>query len=200
MAAAHQFYAGIVLVMLTIVMQSAGMAGLVLWARAHLTEGIRQFGLVRAAVLVVRFTSLIVCLHVSEILLWACFFRWNCFATWESAFYFSAGSYSTVGCGDLFLPRTWRAVGPVESLTGVLMCGVSASLLFAIVTRLIGRDEERELAKAFTHATSAGAQPLIRSTTPHAKASLPNMRSLLPSATMARVGHSIPCPACVGDE
>jgi voltage-gated potassium channel len=154
MAAAHQLYAGIVLAMLTIVMQSAGMAGLVLWARTHLTEGIRQFGLVRAAVLVVRFTSLIVCLHVSEILLWACFFRWNCFATWESAFYFSAGSYSTVGCGDLFLPRTWRAVGPVESLTGVLMCGVSASLLFAIVTRLIGRDEERELAKAFTHATS----------------------------------------------
>jgi hypothetical protein len=47
---------------------------------------------------------------------------------------------------------------------------------------------------------SAGAQPLIRSTTPHAKASLPNMSSLLPSATMARVGHCIPSPACVDDE
>lgn len=36
----------------------------------------------------------------------------------------------------------------MENLTGVLMCGVSASLLFAIVTRLVERDEEKELAKA----------------------------------------------------
>ena len=70
------------------------------------------------------------------------FFRWKCFATWESAFYFSAGSYSTVGCGDLLLPWTWRAVGPVEGLTGVLMCGVSASLMFAIVARLVERGEQ----------------------------------------------------------
>ena len=27
--------------------------------------------------------------------------------------------------------------GPVESVTGVLMCGLSASFLFAIVTRLV---------------------------------------------------------------
>jgi hypothetical protein len=28
-------------------------------------------------------------------------------------------------------------MGPVESLTGMLMCGLSASFLFAIVTRLV---------------------------------------------------------------
>jgi voltage-gated potassium channel len=148
MALALRFCAGIALVLLTLAMQSAGMAALVLWARVHLAKGIHRFGLVGAAVLVVRSTSLIVCLHMSEILLWACFFRWKCFPSWGSAFYFSASSYSTVGYGDLILPPTWRAVGPVESLTGVLMCGVSASLLFAIVTRLVERDEEKELAKA----------------------------------------------------
>ena|ERR1700759_4393845 len=148
MALAFRFCAGIALVLLTLAMQSAGMAALVMWARVHLAKGIHRFGLVRAAVLVVRFTSLIVCLHMSEILLWTCFFRWKCFSSWGSALYFSASSYSTVGYGDLILPPTWRAVGPVESLTGVLMCGVSASLLFAIVTRLVERDEEKELAKA----------------------------------------------------
>jgi voltage-gated potassium channel len=65
------------------------------------------------------------------------FYRWRCFPSWEAAFYFSAANYATVGAGDLFLPQMWRAMGPVESITGVLMCGVSASFLFAIVTRLI---------------------------------------------------------------
>jgi voltage-gated potassium channel len=79
-----------------------------------------------------------------EILLWACFYRWKCFATWESAIYFSATNYSTVGASDLLLPRTWRTVGPLESITGVLMCGLSASFLFAIVTRLVERDTQAE--------------------------------------------------------
>lgn len=116
MAPAHELYEATVLVTLTIMLQSAGMTGLVFRARAHLAQGIHLFGPLRAAVLVVRFTSLIVCLHVSEILLWASFYRWKCFANWESAFYFSATTYSTVGYGDLVLPETWRLLGPVESL------------------------------------------------------------------------------------
>ena len=79
------------------------MAGLVFWARAHLAKGIHRFGPVRAAVLVVRFTGLIVCLHLLEVLLWAWLYRWKCFATWECAFYFSATCYSTVGYGDVVL-------------------------------------------------------------------------------------------------
>jgi voltage-gated potassium channel len=136
--------AGAVLVMLTIAMQSAGMAALVLWARVHLAKEVNRFGLLGSALLFIRFTSLIVCLHVSEILLWAWFFRWQCFESWESAFYFSATSYSTVGYGDLILPRAWHAVGPMESLTGVLMCGVSTGLLFAIVVRLVDRNTVRQ--------------------------------------------------------
>jgi hypothetical protein len=72
-----------------------------------------------------------------EILLWAWFYRWLCFPSWEVSFYFSTTSYSTVGYGDVILPRMWRTLGPVESVTGVLMCGLSVSLLFAIVTRLV---------------------------------------------------------------
>jgi hypothetical protein len=75
-----------------------------------------------------------------EILLWAGFYRWLCFPLWESAFYFSAASYATVGYGDVVLPWMWRSLGPVESLIGVLMCGLSASFLFAIVSRLVDRE------------------------------------------------------------
>ena len=54
--------------------------------------------------------------------------------------YFSASSYATVGYGDVVLPSKWRMLGPLESMIGVLMCGLSVSLLFAIATRLIGRE------------------------------------------------------------
>ncbi len=129
-----------VLVTLTLVLQCAGMAALIDWAIPHFGRYSHRLGTVRSAALIVRFTSVMIALHLFEILLWAGFYRWQCFPSWESAFYFSTTSYSTVGYGDLLLPRAWRNLGPLESLTGVLMCGLSASFLFALVTRLVGRE------------------------------------------------------------
>jgi len=133
----HQNGATVVLVTLTILLQCAGMAALIQWIKAQFPNGIHQLGLFRSFLLVVRFTSLLVCLHMSEILLWAWFYRWKFFETLEAAFYFSAANYSTVGAADILLQPMWRMMGPVESVTGVLMCGLSASFLFAIVTRLV---------------------------------------------------------------
>ena len=90
----------------------------------------------------------IVILHGLEILLWASFYRTRCFPSWELAFYFSASSYSTVGYGDLILPSNWRLLGPLEAITGVLMCGISVSVLFALVTRLLDRDTQSSLKKS----------------------------------------------------
>ena len=142
MAFVHEVGAAIVLVMLTVALQSTGMAALIEWARVHLPKALSRPDRVRSAVLMVRLMGLIVCLHVLEILLWAWFYRVNCFATWEAAFYFSACSYSTVGYGDLVLQRAWRHLGSLEALTGVLMCGLSAGFLFAVVTRLVERVEQ----------------------------------------------------------
>jgi hypothetical protein len=157
MIVVHQAPAVLILVTLTLILQSAGMAALIQWVKAHLSRGIHRFGTLRSAVLVIRLTSLIVCLHILTILPWACSYRWNCFATWESAIYFSAASYSTVGASDLVLPRTWRTLCPIESITGVLMCGLSASFLFAIVTSLIRRDTETEQEEVHRDSTSAHA-------------------------------------------
>ena len=92
--------------------------------------------------LMVRLTTLIVCLHMLQIVLWALFYRLYCFSHSESAFYFSATSYSTVGYGDLVLPQAWRLLGPMESITGVLMCGLSVSFLYAVVHWLVERDQQ----------------------------------------------------------
>ena len=53
-----------------------------------------------------------------------------------SAFYFSAVTYTTTGYGDLVLPKEWRLVGGVEALTGILMCGLSTGLFFAVFAKV----------------------------------------------------------------
>jgi voltage-gated potassium channel len=147
MAFVRQVGAAVVLVTLTLSLQSAGMATFIHWTRAYFARAIYRIGLLHSAVLLVRFTTVIFVLHMAQILLWAGFYRWNCFPSWQSAFYFSTTSYSTVGYGDLVLPRMWQTLGPVESVTGVLMCGLSVSLLFAIVALLVHREEQAEAAK-----------------------------------------------------
>jgi hypothetical protein len=89
---------------------------------------------------VVKSTIAIIVLHGLVILLWASFYRSQCFRSWEISLYFSASSYATVGYGDVVLPSRWRLLGPLESMSGVLMCGVSVCLLFATITRLVNRD------------------------------------------------------------
>src|ERR1700732_5181122 len=70
----RQACAAIVLVMLTLGMQSARMASLIEWAKSHFARGAQALGSWGSAVLVVRFTSLTVCLHILEILLWTAFY------------------------------------------------------------------------------------------------------------------------------
>ena len=120
--------AGIVLVALTLWLQSAGMTALIHWVRIGFAHGMDRAGTVHSTRLLVRFTTVILALHLLQILLWAGFYRWFCFPSLAESFYFSISSFSTVGYGDLILPRMWRILGPVESITGVLMCGLSVSL------------------------------------------------------------------------
>lgn len=135
-----QIGAAVLLLALTLCLQVAGVTLLIEWLKRVLTRDAGQHGPAYSARLVVKSTIAIVVLHGLVILLWASFYRARCFPSWELAFYFSASSYSTVGYGDVVLPSNWRLLGPLESVTGVLMCGISVSVLFALVTRLLDRD------------------------------------------------------------
>jgi voltage-gated potassium channel len=167
MSRAHNFVhhagAGIVLVILTLWLQSAGIGVLVAWIK-HLVKGeIHKMGSLRAAALIVRLTTAVVVLHGLEILLWACFYHRWCLQSWDSAIYFSASSYSTLGCNDVSLPFDWRTVAPLESIIGVLMCGISVSLLFATVTRLIGREATAaKLAGGTRHARALSVKTTLQ--------------------------------------
>ena len=132
----EQAGAAILLVSLTLFLQCGGAAALIIWIRSipRETHMVRVF---RCATLVMQTTVAVIILHGIVILLWASCYRWLCLPSWESAFYFSASSYATVGYGDVILPSKWRLLGPLESMVGMLMAGVSIGLLFAAVTHLV---------------------------------------------------------------
>ena len=140
----HQAAACALLLILTLWLQCAGLAALIEWLKRVMTRGIYTFGSIRAAVLVMQTTVMMIVLHSLVILLWAGFYRLRCFPSWELAFYFLGSTYATVGYGDVILPSKWQLLAPLESLTGVLMCGVSVSILFAVVTRLVDAQDPQK--------------------------------------------------------
>ena len=87
--------------------------------------------------LLISVTWWLILIHAAEISVWALCYLWaGCLPDAESAFYFSGVTYTTVGYGDLVLAKPWRMLAPVEGLTGILMCGLSAGLFFALVSRI----------------------------------------------------------------
>lgn len=90
-----------------------------------------------AALLLIAIFSIVIVLHIGEAAIWAGFYNQAAlFKDFETSFYFSLKSYSTVGYGDVLLPPNWRLLGTLEAVSGVLLCGLSAAFLFAIVDAL----------------------------------------------------------------
>jgi len=97
----------------------------------------KRIGFGYAGALLISVFAAIIVLHVSEAGIWAIFYwRASLFPDFETSLHFSLQSYSTVGYGDVGLPQNWRLLGTIEGISGVLLCGLSAAFLFAIVNAL----------------------------------------------------------------
>jgi hypothetical protein len=76
--------------------------------------------------------------HLIQIALWAlAFLMVGEISTFDTAFYFSAENYTSLGYGDIVLSGRWRLLGPLEAVNGLLLFGVSTALMFALLSRLI---------------------------------------------------------------
>ena len=94
--------------------------------------GRKQFGIL----MVVVFAGILV-LHLIQTSLWAVFYyTQNLFSDFETSLYFSMVSFTTVGYGDVLLPRRWRLLGVIEGFSGVLLCGVSTAFIFAVINAI----------------------------------------------------------------
>ena len=93
--------------------------------------------IMRQSVLLTLVFVVVITLHLTETAIWATFYYlYGLFETYEIALYFSLGTYSTIGYGDVVLPDRWRLLGGIEGISGVLLCGLSGAFIFAVVNAL----------------------------------------------------------------
>ena len=135
-------YASLLLA-ITVVVHAVGMIILLRWVvRAHAGVGPRFWAMTW---LLIRLAWCLIAVHLVEIAIWALFFwRQKCLPDLESVFYFAGVTYTTVGYGDLVLPKEWRLLGPIEGLTGILMCGLSTGFFFAVVSKIYRAQSDAE--------------------------------------------------------
>ena len=117
------------LVVVTVAIHAAGFSALLrAIMRSHALD---RTGFRPVTGMVIALTCWLILVHLAEIAVWGLFYCWQgCLPEAESALYFSGVTYTTVGYGDLVLPKPWRMFAPVEALTGILMCGLSTGILY----------------------------------------------------------------------
>jgi hypothetical protein len=123
------------LMALCVAIHAMGLVAIARWIRSRLARGARGFW--PSAWRLIRVAACAVLLHLLQVLAWAAIYAWrDAMPDFATAAYFSAVTYTTTGYGDLVLPKDWRLVGGVEALTGILMCGLSTGMFFAVFTQI----------------------------------------------------------------
>ncbi len=91
-----------------------------------------------AALILIAVMSIILAGNLVQISLWAGLFVWlGEWGDFSTAFYHSVVNFSTLGYGDLVMSSKRRLLGALEALNGVLMIGLSTSLLFAVLSKMM---------------------------------------------------------------
>lgn len=79
--------------------------------------------------------------HILQVAIWAVLFRRvGEFDDFSTAFYHSMVNFASLGYGDIVMSERWRLLGAIEASTGVLMFGVSAGVMLAVMTRILTQD------------------------------------------------------------
>jgi Ion channel len=72
--------------------------------------------------------------HIAEAAMWAVFFcKSGVLASFGDGWYFAGVSYTTLGYGDVVLPKPWRSLGPISAINGLLTFGCTTAFLFLVL-------------------------------------------------------------------
>ena len=112
-------------------------------AKKVLITGIPRSSAILIAVMIVLFAG-----NLVQMALWAYMFLFlEQFEDFRTAFYHSVVNFTTLGYGDLVMTKERRLLGALEAANGVLMFGLSTSVLFSVLRIFILRRWQEFAAK-----------------------------------------------------
>ncbi len=130
---------------ITIIMHLAGLALLVGMIRRHTLDGDKRRARMRQLVTILGAAFGLFALHTVEIWLYAALYVGvHALHNFDDSLYFSTTTYTTLGYGDVILPKKWRLVGAIESANGIILLGWSTAFFVSVINRI--RLFEHELA------------------------------------------------------
>jgi len=98
-------------------------------AEQHTSAGLRPLMIAMVAMMFGTFL---------QVALWGVLFLWlGEFTELYEAVYHSAVNFASLGYGDFVMQKPWKMLGPLEAINGVLMLGMSAAALMAILQHMI---------------------------------------------------------------
>jgi hypothetical protein len=123
------------LVAATVVTHSAGVVALVWCMIRYEPEAARHFGFLYNTGLWIVVIGALIVLHFIEVVWWGLYYgSLGYFPDYSAALYFSVITYTTLGYGDVLLPRESRLIGGAEALTGMLMMGWSIAIMVRVAS------------------------------------------------------------------
>jgi hypothetical protein len=129
---------GVLLLVVNVTVQAVATAVIVRLAARLIRRGYAGHSFWRNVIIMQVVTLLLLASSLLQMTLWAVLFvACGEFRHFDTAFYFSAVNFTTLGYGDIVMSEAWRLLGPLEAVNGVLMFGLSASVLFAVLSRLM---------------------------------------------------------------
>ena len=121
----------------TVIIQALFLMPIVHFVRFELRLGRAGIHFWRDIGIITGATLLALAAHVVAIAIWGLVFSFcGEFSQLARAVYHSGMNYTTLGDSEVMSP-SWRLLAPLEGANGMLMFGVSTTMLFAIIQRLV---------------------------------------------------------------
>jgi|SRR5687767_7986404 len=137
-----------VIVIVCLLLHVAGILLMAEWLLQHRQYFERSGARIHVSLLMMILFSGIMLLHVAEAGLWAVFYySRGLFPDFETSLYFSVVSYAAIGYGDVLLPRSWRLLGAIEGVSGLLLCGISTAFIFAVMNAMFKARMQQQQAR-----------------------------------------------------
>ena len=128
------------LIAVTIVIHAVGTMSWLRYLLARKTLANGQIRPAKVISVIISTAIVLITLHIIEIFVWALAYITVLpdgeLQSLESAFYFSAVTFTTLGYGDITLSSEWRLLSGLQAIDGILLIGWTTAFLFAVLQRV----------------------------------------------------------------